>query len=133
MILVDTSAWVEFIRGTESSVGRRLQALVAADQEEIVTTEVVFLELLAGAHDEARAASLRRMLSHYELIPIEGLSDFESAAAIYRSCRRHGETIRTRFDCLIAAVALREDAAVLHHDRDFDAIARHTPLQLAAA
>jgi len=89
------------------------------------------MELLAGAHDEATAARLRRMLGRYELVTIEGLIDYEEAAALYRTCRRHGETIRVQIDCLIAAVAIRSDAAVLHNDRDFEAIARHTPLRLA--
>ncbi|MGI8904565.1 MAG: PIN domain-containing protein [Solirubrobacteraceae bacterium] len=52
---------------------------------------------------------------------------------MYRACRRGGETIRTMLDCVIAAVAIREHAELLHHDRDFDAIARHTPLRLARA
>jgi predicted nucleic acid-binding protein len=65
-------------------------------------------------------------------VPLEGLPDYEEAATIHRICRRQGETIRTRFDCLIAAVAIRVDAAVLHQDADFEAIARHTPLRLAS-
>ena len=132
MILVDTSAWIEFTRGTRSSAHRRLQRLVASDDEQVVTTEVIYMELLAGARDEARVTQLRRMLGHYELVPIEGLVDYEEAAAIFRACRRQGETVRTRLDCLIAAVAIRAGAAVLHHDRDFEAIARHTALRLAS-
>ncbi len=89
------------------------------------------MEVLAGVSEESRVAQLRRVLDHFELIPVEGLSDFLEAAAIYRTCRRQGETVRTRFDCLISAVAIRVDAAVLHQDRDFEAIARHTPLRVA--
>jgi predicted nucleic acid-binding protein len=33
--------------------------------------------------------------------------------------------------CLIAAVAIRNDVPVLHHDADFDVLARHTPLRVA--
>jgi predicted nucleic acid-binding protein len=61
------------------------------------------------------------------------LDDFEAAAELYRRCRRGGETVRTLMDCLVAAVALRTGAAVLHQDRDYDAIARHAPLQIAGA
>jgi predicted nucleic acid-binding protein len=131
VILADSSAWIEYLRATESRVDRRLDELIGADADELVTTEVVVMEVLAGVSEESRVAQLRRVLDHFELVPVEGLSDFLEAAAIYRTCRRQGETVRTRFDCLIAAVAIRVDAAVLHKDRDFEAIARHTPLRLA--
>jgi len=92
----------------------------------------VHMEMLAGARDDVRATQLRRMLSAYELIPIEGLIDYERAAALYRACRRQGETVRVQADCLIAAVAIRADVALLQSDRDFEVIARHTPLRLAS-
>ena len=131
MILVDTSAWVEFIRATGSETHHRLRTMIDADTEEIATTEVVHMELLAGAHDEARATKLRRLLGRYEPVPIEGLNDYERAAALYRACRQRGETVRVQVDCLIAAVAIRADIAVLQCDRDFAVMARHTPLRLA--
>jgi predicted nucleic acid-binding protein len=131
VILIDTSAWAEFLRATGSAIHRRVRALVV-DEADIVTTDVVLMEILAGARDEADANGLRRLLYRYELVPVEGLIDFEAAASIYRTCRRGGSTIRTLVDCLIAAVAIRTDAAVLHQDRDFEAIARHTPLRLAS-
>jgi predicted nucleic acid-binding protein len=132
LILVDSSAWIDFIGRTGSSTHKALRRLIAADDDQIITTEVVHMELLAGARDEATAARLRRMLAHYELVPIDGLVDYEEAAALYRACRRQGETVRVQIDCLIAAVAIRSDAAVLHNDRDFEAIARHTALRLAS-
>jgi predicted nucleic acid-binding protein len=46
-------------------------------------------------------------------------------------CSLGGETVRKVDDCLIAAVAIRNDVAVLHDDRDFDVLARHTTLRVA--
>lgn len=56
--------------------------------------------------------------------------DYESAAAIYRHRRRSGETVRRLIDCLIAAVAIREQLPLLHQDSEFEVIARHTALAL---
>ncbi|MGH2792917.1 MAG: hypothetical protein ACRDKG_01300 [Actinomycetota bacterium] len=61
---------------------------------------------------------------------LEGLADFEHAAFLYQSCRRAGETIDLMTQCLIAVPAIRAGAEVLHNDRDFDVIARHTPLKI---
>ena len=53
---------------------------------------------------------------------------FEEAAALYRSCRRQGETPRKLIDCLIAAIAIASNVPVLHSDEDFEVLARHTEL-----
>lgn len=63
-------------------------------------------------------------------LSVDGPGDYESAAELYRLCRRTGETPRQLSDCLIAAVAIRNDAELLCEDADFDAIARHAPLRL---
>ena len=55
---------------------------------------------------------------------------YDEAARLYRRCRREGETVRRMIDCLIAAVAIGAGVAVLHHDDDFDVLARHTELDV---
>ncbi|MDP8927947.1 MAG: PIN domain nuclease [Actinomycetota bacterium] len=129
MIVVDTSAWIELYRGTESPTHLVLRDLIDAGAD-LAITESVVMELLGGA--TKHRAALRKRLLAFPLLPLRGLRDFEEAAAIFRRCRNGGETLRRGFgDCLVAVPALREKASVLHHDRDFEAIARHTELQLA--
>ena len=130
MILVDTSAWVEYLRGTKSRVNRQVRVLLESE-ERLATSEVVVMEVLAGARDVAHGERLRRLLFGCDLLPLTGLSDYEDAASLYRRCRGAGNTIRSLTDCLIAVVAIRNGAEILHADRDFDTIARHAPLQIA--
>lgn len=130
MTLVDTSAWIEFIRGGRRDVRAALRSLI--DAEEASLTEPVVMEVLAGARDEAHARKLSSMFSGVHRIRIEGLADWESAAAIYRICKSAGDTVGSQLDCLIAAVAIREGVPVLHADQHFDLIARHTPLRVVA-
>jgi len=130
MILVDSSAWIEFERGTDSKAHLALRHAVASESE-LATTGFVMLEVLAGGRDERESANLRRMLGYCRLIPAEEPTDHETAAALYRACRRAGTTIRRLPDCLIAAIAIRADVPVLHRDADFDAIARHSDLRIA--
>jgi len=133
VILVDTSAWVEYLRATGSAVHRRMHLLVREmPPAELATTEVVAMELLAGARLEDEAERLRRFVGRFSMVCADGLRDAEAAAEIYRTCRRRGETVRRLTDCLIAAVAIRAGVPVLHRDRDFEAIARCTALRLAA-
>jgi len=92
-VLVDTSAWVEYLRATGSPVHLRLRDLIA-DEAAAVTTEVVVMELLAGASDDEELKRLSRLLGRFELLLVEGLADYEAAAELYRRCRRAGETVR---------------------------------------
>jgi predicted nucleic acid-binding protein len=127
VILVDTSAWIEFLRDTGSPVCERVDALV---DDDIAVSEPIRMEVLAGARDEDHLDRLRRLLARASILPTEP-PDYETAAALYRGCRRGGETVRALIDCLIAAVALRSGVAVLHSDADFDVLARHTGLRIA--
>jgi predicted nucleic acid-binding protein len=132
LTLVDTSAWVEYLRGSGTSVHQALRVLIERD-EQLATTEVVVMEVLAGARDRVHLERLRRLLLRCELLPTRGLADYEEAAALYRRCRRSGESVRRLTDCLIATVAIRDGATVLHSDADFQTIARHTALRVAPA
>ena len=106
VILIDTSAWIEFLRNTGSSVCNLVDELIAEDYVAIATCDVVQMEVLAGARDELHLENLRRLLARAALIPTEA-TDYEDAAALYRRCRGRGETVRKLVDCLIAASAIR--------------------------
>jgi predicted nucleic acid-binding protein len=104
------------------------------DNDEVAhTTDVVVMEVLAGARDDDHRHRLRRLLARCERVPVQGLDDFEAAADLSRACRAGGETVRALTDCLIAVVALRASLPVLHADRDFDVLARQTGLQAERA
>jgi predicted nucleic acid-binding protein len=127
LILIDTSAWVEYLRDTGSPVCIRVDELLSAD---IATCDPVRMEVLAGARDERHLHDLRRLLARASALSTV-TTDYEEAASLYRVCRRGGETVRKLMDCLIASVAIRSDVAVLHADGDFDVLARHTALRTA--
>ena len=89
------------------------------------------MELLAGCRTESDAAALLQLLSRFEVLVPDSLTDFEHAALVHRSCRRAGYTIRSIVDCMVAAAALRKRRPLLARNRDFEAIAHHTELELA--
>ena len=126
MILIDTSAWIEFLRDTGSRVCGRVDDLL---DDDIATCHPIRMEVLAGARDERHLNDLRRLLARASLLPTRA-TDYEQAAALYRTCRRGGETVRKLIDCLIAATAIRSGVAVLHADADFDTLARQTELRI---
>ena len=126
MILIDTSAWVEFLRDTGSPVCDLVGELLA---DEIAVCDAVRMEILAGARDERDLISLQRLLARATMLSTQA-TDYDDAASLYRRCRRQGRTVRKLIDCLIAAVAIRTDTQVLHNDTDFDTLALHTELAI---
>lgn len=127
MILIDTSAWIEFLRDTGSGTCNRVMALLDG---EVAICDAVRMEVLAGARNEQHLQDLRRLLARTVVIPTRP-THYDDAAALFRLCRRRGETVRRLIDCLIGAVAIRAGVPVLHHDSDFDVLARHTNLKIA--
>lgn len=124
MYLVDTSLWIETFRARNPL---RLEGVAPFD--EIVTCLPIIQEVLQGFRDE-QAFRLARE-SMFSLPVVESpltAGVFEEAVALYRSARRQGLTVRSSADCLIASCALRHGLEVVHRDRDFDIIARVSPL-----
>ena len=125
MFLVDTSVWIEVFRKPS-----RLNLPDLVDLEEVVTCLPVVQETLQGFRDEGGFRKAREAILALPIVesPLR-LEVVDSAVALYRSGRRSGLTIRSSVDCLIAACALRHNLTVLHHDRDFDLLARISPLE----
>ncbi|MBM4269174.1 MAG: PIN domain-containing protein [Deltaproteobacteria bacterium] len=125
MTLVDTSAWVEVFRRT-----RPLDLTTQLAFADIVTCLPVIQEVLQGFRDERAFRAAREAMFALPLVESPMRADlFEEAVGLYRAARRHGVTIRSEVDCLIAACAIRHDLEVLHRDRDYPQIARVSPLR----
>ena len=126
MILIDTSAWIEFLRNTASPTCERVEEVLAHD---IAVADPIRMEVLAGARSEQHLIQLRRLLARGTILHTKPI-DYDQASILYRQCRENGETVRKLIDCLIAAVAIRNDIAILHLDADFEVLARHTALRI---
>jgi hypothetical protein len=124
VLLVDTSVWIEVFRKPS-----RLRLEDHVDFDDVVTCLPVVQEVLQGFRDERAFLVAREALRALPTVesPL-GQAVFEEAADLYRAARRAGVTVRSGVDCLIAACAIRHGLTILHHDRDFDALARVSPL-----
>ncbi|MGH3011077.1 MAG: type II toxin-antitoxin system VapC family toxin [Gaiellaceae bacterium] len=129
MIVIDSSAWIELLRGTGSRVDRALARLLL-DGHELAVTEIVWLELLAGARTDVEERELRAGPLARPLLVLDGLRGYEAASELYRACRRAGETVRKLTDCLVAVPTIAAGAELLHADSDFEILARHSPLRI---
>jgi hypothetical protein len=116
-ILIDTSAWVDFFRGT-SDTADAVAELIEKGQASICG--VISYELIQGAKSDDEALHLSGVLSalHY----IEMTSDlWIKAGSISAGLRRKGITLPMS-DLLIGAIALEHGLEVLTLDDHFASI-----------
>lgn len=119
MVLLDTSVWILVFRASRPLDIERL-----VDPDDVATCLPVIQEVLQGFRDEAAFRKAREAM--YSFIVVEnplGAAVVDAAVGLYRTARRHGHTIRSSVDCLIAACALTHDLEVWHRDRDYAALA----------
>ena len=129
MSLIDTSAWIEYLRKTGSRTNIEVRRTLNIDAQ---ICDVIRMEILAGARDQQHVTQLEKLLARATTIQTEPV-DYDNAAAIYRACRKLGVTVRAQIDCLIAAIAIRTNTKIIHHDSDFDAIAQVTKFKVHPA
>ena len=128
MIVVDTAVWVDWFRAAQRPHVRRLDRALA-DGEEVGLAPVILTEVLQGIRDDGVFVSARDTLLRLPLVTLDATGHV-AAAALFRTLRRQGITIRGAVDCIIAQTCLAVDAELLSPDRDFVAIARHSRLRL---
>ena len=126
MYLVDTSVWVNYLRGDATPQVRALKILLSG--EEIVgTAPIILQEILQGADSVERFETWRKYFSElFCYLPRDPVESHIAAARLYQDCRKAGKTLRSSNDCLIARIAIENGLTLLHNDRDFNAIARVT-------
>ena len=129
MIVVDTTVWIDFLEARGTPFDLHLKELIE-EGASIALTDIIYCEVLQGILIESKFRRIRDILRAYPILQVRGLSTFEHAANIYRACRRKGLTIRKTADCLIAATCLEAEAELYHNDRDFEAVAQVTNLQI---
>ena len=124
MLLVDTSVWIGFLRGTNSESVERFKSVLMRG-EPVGITGVIYQEILQGADSVERYEEYKDYFGSQPFFhPRDLVASYAEAARLFFLCRRNGVTIRSTADCLIAQIAIEHDLVLLHDDRDFDHMAQ---------
>jgi predicted nucleic acid-binding protein len=120
-VLVDTSAWVDYLNGFASPAADALTDLLRGD-EDICTCGIVVAEVFQGLRRDRERGAIQRSFQDLLFLEPSGIELYLRAAELYRSLRKQGVTVRSTVDCIIAALAEEADCALLARDSDMDAI-----------
>jgi len=128
MILVDSSVWIDYLRTGETPECRKLDDLMDSG-DDLALTGLILTEVLQGIRSDAICHRTREFLLRFRRLEPEQ-RDYLLASDLYRHARRQGVTPRSTIDCVLAAVCLNRDGALLHSDRDFDKLSELFGLQV---
>jgi predicted nucleic acid-binding protein len=120
-VLVDTSAWVDFLNGFPSPAADALAELLQSN-DDVCTCGIVVAEVFQGLRRDEGRDAIRRAFEDLIFIEPPGIRLYLRAAELYRALRKKGTTVRSTVDCIIAAIAEDAGCVLLAHDRDMDAI-----------
>jgi len=120
-VLVDSSAWIEFLNGHASPERDAVRTLIEGD-DDVCTCGVVVAEVLQGIRSERSRREVEDLFGQMTLLEAPGLAPYVRAASLYRSLRQRGVTVRSTIDCLVAVLAEEHGCALLARDRDLSAI-----------
>ncbi|MBS0961223.1 type II toxin-antitoxin system VapC family toxin [Acetobacter thailandicus] len=127
MILVDSSVWIDFFRGTVTPQTEVLDRLLG--EEPVAIGDLMMTEVLQGFSSERDFNKARRLLGALDLVEIGGRDVMIEAARYFRDLRSRGITIRKTIDTLIATRCIVSGYRLLYSDRDFDPFVTHLGLE----
>ena len=131
MILVDSSVWIDYLRGIDAPHVERLDALLGL--EPLAIGDLILAEVLQGIVDDREFLATRKLLLQLDVVTMGGRDVALKAAEHYRILRTHGVTIRKTIDCIIATRCIEDGLLLLYSDRDFDPFVQHLGLTAALA
>lgn len=122
MILIDTSAFIEFLNRTGSPIDTEIEYLIT-NNEEIAFADIIITEILQGIKDDKEYNEVKKSLLSFPIYSLKGINSYIKAAELYRKCRGKGLTVRSTIDLLISQIVLENNLSLLHNDKDFESIA----------
>ena len=129
-VVVDSSVWIDHLRGTLTPQVNWLRARLVDGEAEILLADLVLYEVLRGVPTDAQARKVAVAMSAFPLMYLAGADMAVLAAAHYRKLRQLGVTVNKLADSFIASFCIREELSLLHSDADFDAYERHLRLRV---
>lgn len=128
-VIFDTSVWIDFFNKKETQESILLEQYILAD-DEILMVPTILQEILQGIRDDKMYNQIKETLSFFPLLELPAYNAAVGAAELYRSLRKQGVTIRKSNDCLIAYYSIWFSTPIVHTDRDFDQIGKHSNLNV---
>jgi predicted nucleic acid-binding protein len=131
VVIVDTTVWIDYLRGTENPETRWLDREL--QRQRLGMTDLILCEVLQGLREQNAFERVRAELLRFQIFQTGGIELAIAAAQNYRELRQRGYTVHKTIDCLIATFCLEAGHELLHRDRDFDCFEKVLGLRVVHA
>ena len=128
MIVVDTSAWIDYFNGKIAPHTNRLDKDLGI--ERVIIGDIIIAELLQGFKIDKDYKIARKLIESLEYRDFIGKEIAIKAADNYRSLRKKGVTIRKTIDAIIATFCIENGYELIHNDKDFDPFEEYLGLKI---
>jgi hypothetical protein len=130
--VVDSSVWIDFFnkRPTPQSAEVKSILISSVIKSPFIILPVIMQEVLQGIEDTKLFTIVKENLFGLEFIDLDNYDIAVKSAQLFSFLRKKGVTIRKPNDCLIAAICIENNFSIIHNDKDFDNIAKHTSLKI---
>lgn len=129
MILVDSSVWIDYFRGTPTPQTEKLDSLLGI--EPIATGDLILTEVLQGFVSDRDFNQAKKLMTSLVVVDLAGQGLAIQAARNFRALRKLGVTVRKTIDTVIATRCIESKMPLLYSDRDFDPFVEHLGLRTA--
>ncbi|MBN1625496.1 MAG: PIN domain-containing protein [Deltaproteobacteria bacterium] len=127
--LADTSVWIDLFNDVSTKEAMQLQKYIETDYP-VYLCAVILQEILQGFSNDKDYKLVKDLFLSYPFLETKPLQFAVGAAELYRNLKKAGKTIRKSNDCLIAYHAIFYNIPVLHRDRDFNIMSKHSNLKV---
>jgi len=127
VIVVDSSVWIDYLRGSPTPQADKLDSLLGVVP--LAIGDLILVEVLQGCKSDKEFSEVRRLLSSLNVVSLGGVDLAVEAAKNFRKLRALGVTVRKTIDTVIATRCILDRYELLHSDRDFDAFEAHLGLR----
>lgn len=126
--IIDSSVWIDYFNNVIS--GKTNAADKLLENRAVIILPVILQEILQGIRGREAFESVKWLMLSLEFFQFEAIQTAVDAASLYRFLKTKGVTVRKPNDCLIAVICINNNISLLHNDKDFDNIAKHTSLKI---
>ena len=126
--IVDTSVWIDYFNDIIDDRTNFADDFIR--KGELFLIPVILQEVLQGIRNEKSFLIIKEAFLQHPFATYNEIETAVEAASLFRFLRSKGATIRKPNDCLIACICIDNNFQLLHNDKDFDNIAKHTSLKI---